>query len=208
MIRKPHWRFFYKICFLLYIFSFQTTKHYSQLLTIDELDTCKIYHSLSEALKSTEKVYVLELSKEKLKTFPNEILNLKNLQKLDLYKNKLDSIPDNIKNLSSLQYLNIGKNNLTTFPNGITKLENLKSLILNQNNITSIPDNVDELYNLEYLDMWSNNLEYISENIKFLTQLKELDLRVIIFNNDEKERIKSLLPGAKVYFSNSCNCGY
>ena len=81
-------------------------------------------------------------------------------------------------------------------------------MILNQNEINTIPDNIDKLYNLEYLDMWSNNLEYISDNIKFLTKLEELDLRVIIFSNDEKDRIKSLLPGTKVSFSNSCNCGY
>ena len=56
--------------------------------------------------------------------------------------------------------------------------------------------------------MWSNNLQHISENIKFLTKLKELDLRVIIFSNEEKDRIQSLIPNAKVYFSNSCNCGY
>ena len=37
--------------------------------------------------------------------------------------------------------------------------------------------------------------------------LKEVDLRVIQFSDSEKERISELLPNAKVYFSNSCNCG-
>ena len=208
MIRKPLLIFFFKYCLLLSIFSFYTQEKYCQLLSDAKIDTCKIYYSLSEALKTPDKVYVLNLSREKLKNFPIEILKLKNLQKLDLFKNKLDSIPDNIHHLTYLQYLNIGKNNLNKFPTGVTKLENLKSLILNQNEINTIPDNIDKLYNLEYLDMWSNNLEYISDNIKFLTKLEELDLSVIICNNDEKYRIKSLLPGTKVSFSNSCNCGY
>ena len=133
MIRKLHWNFYYRFCILLSISISYTSELYSQLLSTDELDTCKIYYSLSEALKSPEKVYALNLSKKKLKKFPSAIINLKNLQKLDLYKNKLDTIPDNIQNLTALQYLNIGKNKLTTFPNGITKLKNLKSLILNQN---------------------------------------------------------------------------
>ena len=53
-----------------------------------------------------------------------------------------------------------------------------------------------------------DDLSEVSENIKFLTRLKELDLRVILFSNSEKERIKSLLPNTTIYFSNSCNCGY
>ena len=208
MIKKLQWNYLFNFYLLLSICNLHPTLYFSQQLSNSELDTCKVYQSLTEALKSPENVYILDLSRKKIKVFPVEILTLKNLQKLNLFKNKLDSIPANIHHLKFLRFLNIGKNKLSTFPDGITKLENLKSLILNQNEITSIPDNIDGLYNLEYLDMWSNNLTFISDNIKFLTQLKELDLRVIIFSNDEKDRIKSLLPGAKVYFSNSCNCGY
>jgi len=208
MIRKQPCKFLFKFLILLAVFINCLTNYHGQLLSKYDLDTCREYQSLSEALKSPDIVYILDLSKKKLKEFPEDILKFKNLQKLDLYKNKLDSIPENIKYLNFLQYINIGKNNLETFPIGITELVKLKSLILNQNHITSIPDNIDQLINLEYLDMWSNDLANISDNIKFLTRLEELDLRVIIFSNDEKERIKTLLPGAKVYFSNSCNCGY
>jgi predicted HAD superfamily phosphohydrolase YqeG len=56
--------------------------------------------------------------------------------------------------------------------------------------------------------MWSNDLSEVSENMKFLTLLEEIDLRVILFSQKEKERIKRLVPRAKVHFSNSCNCGY
>ena len=208
MTRKLPYNYLSNFFFLLIAFLNLPVNTYSQLLAKSNLDTCLKFQSIQEALQSPDEVFVLDLSKNKLKAFPKEILKFKNLQKLILFKNKIDSIPANIKSLKNLQYLNLGKNKLETFPKGITELNNLNTLILNQNNISSIPDNIDGLYNLEYLDMWSNNIGYISDNIKFLTKLNELDLRVIIFSNDEKERIRFLLPGTEVYFSNSCNCGY
>ena len=55
--------------------------------------------------------------------------------------------------------------------------------------------------------MWSNELSQIPDEIGLLTSLKEVDFRVIQFSDREKKRISALLPNAKIYFSNSCNCG-
>ena len=90
----------------------------------------------------------------------------------------------------------------------LRKYVNLKKLIINQNYISNISESINNLKKLEYLDMWSNELSVIPESIKELTELKELDLRVIMFSKKEQERIQKLLPNTKVYFSNSCNCGY
>jgi len=197
-------KIFFITCF---IFLFTPTI-ICQLLSETQIDTCKIYTSLDEALLTPNKVRVLDLSRQKLHIFPKEIIKLKNLQSLKLIKNKLDSIPANISSLKYLQYLNLSKNKLESFPAGVAELSNLKSLIINQNYIKSIPFNIKNLHSLEYLDMWSNDLSEVSENIKYLTNLKELDLRVIMLSNKEKDRIQRLLPNTKVFFSNSCNCGY
>jgi hypothetical protein len=37
--------------------------------------------------------------------------------------------------------------------------------------------------------------------------LRFLDLRAIMFEQPEMDRIQELLPKAKVYFSQPCNCG-
>ena len=66
---------------------------------------------------------------------------------------------------------------------------------------------IKNLQKLEYLDMWSNNLGSFPESLNDLKALKEFDLRVIQFTTEEKERIKNLLPNAKIHFSASCNCG-
>lgn len=184
---------------------FQNAK--SQTITYDSIDTCHIYYSLDKALKNPNQVYVLNLTKNKLTEFPNEILKFKNLNILYLNKNKLKSIPDSIGTLIHLQKLDLGKNKLETFPLGIVELVEMKKLILNQNYITGIPYAINKLKKLEYLDMWSNDLYQIPESISELPNLKEFDLRVIQFSNSEQERISKLLPNTLIHFSNSCNCG-
>ena len=71
----------------------------------------------------------------------------------------------------------------------------------------AIPSEIKRIKSLKKLDLWSNELSEIPNEISELTNLKELDLRVIQFSDKDIERIISLLPNTKIYFSNSCNCG-
>ena len=52
----------------------------SQVLSEEELDTCYIYKTIEKASKTPDEVYVLDLTKTKLKAFPLEILKFKNLK--------------------------------------------------------------------------------------------------------------------------------
>lgn len=180
---------------------------YSQVLSEEALDTCYIYTTLEKAAKTPDEVYILDLTKSKLKAFPLEVLNFKNLNILKLGKNRISTVPVGISKLVYLQELDLGKNRLEEFPGDLVELVNLKKLVLNQNYIEGIPYMIKNLVKLEYLDMWSNNLSSFPESLNELINLKELDLRVIQFSVEEKERITKLVPNAKVHFSASCNCG-
>jgi len=193
--------------FIVILFLGFFTKGSSQVLSEQELDTCYIYTTIEKASKIPEAVYVLDLTKSKLKAFPLEILTFKNLNILKLGKNKISSVPEGISKLIFLQELDLGKNKLDAFPGGIVELVNLKQLVLNQNYIQGIPYMIKNLQKLEYLDMWSNNLNSFPESLNELKNLKEFDLRVIQFTKDEKDRITTLLPVTKIHFSSSCNCG-
>ena len=193
--------------FIVILFLGFFTKGSSQVLSEQELDTCYIYTTIEKASKTPEAVYVLDLTKSKLKAFPLEILTFKNLNILKLGKNKIASVPEGISKLIFLQELDLGKNKLDAFPGGIVELVNLKQLVLNQNYIQGIPYMIKKLQKLEYLDMWSNNLNSFPESLNELKKLKEFDLRVIQFTKDEKDRITTLLPDTKIHFSSSCNCG-
>lgn len=179
----------------------------SQTLSEEDLDTCYIFSSIEKASKTPDEVYILDLTKSKLKAFPLEILSFKNLNVLKLGKNRISSVPEGISKLIYLQELDLGKNRLEEFPGDIVELVNLKKLVLNQNYIEGIPYMIKNLQKLEYLDMWSNNLSSFPESLSELINLKEFDLRVIQFTKDEKERITKLLPNTKIHFSASCNCG-
>ena len=107
----------------------------------------------------------LDLSCNMLKSLPDSIEMLSNLQKLYLYYNNLTSIPESILILTNLQVLSLTNNNLTSLrvdkklcflsspvvmnrksetfsihaaPDSIGSLYNLKTLYLNYNNLTSI----------------------------------------------------------------------
>tara|TARA_B110000438_G_C15613684_1_gene563345 strand:+ start:17 stop:640 length:624 start_codon:yes stop_codon:yes gene_type:complete len=207
MIKKNPFKFYLRTNTVLILLTLSISS-YTQLLSKESLDTCKIYKSIEQAKANPKAVYILDLSKKKLSAIPNEISLFKNLQVLKLSKNKISNIDTSISFPLLIQEINLSRNKLELFPLKVLTLSNLKRLILNQNIIKNIPDGINELQNLIYLDMWSNNLSKISNNIKFLNKLEELDLRVIMFSNKEKERIRNLIPNAKVHFSNSCNCGY
>jgi hypothetical protein len=61
-----------------------------------------------------------------------------------------------------------------------------------------------ELYSL---DLWSNDLGDFPDAISGMKALRFMDLRVIQFSQGEMDRITTLLPSVKIFFSQPCNCG-
>lgn len=170
------------------------------------LDTCKTFTSIEEAMKHPEEVYILNLSKNKLRAAPEVIAQMTNLRVLNLSKNKITELPASFASLKALQEINLDKNAFETFPVVIVEMTNLKKLIISQNDVYGIPYDIKNLQQLEILDMWSTNLYDIPESLSELPNLKIFDLRVIQFSDEEKEHISQLLPNTKIHFSNSCNC--
>lgn len=178
----------------------------AQLLDSSQLSAVPVYNNLDQALQNPDKVYRLNLSKKKLKTFPIEILKLKNLQELNLSKNKIDSLPNRIGTLTRLQILNVSGNKLVKLPDSIGELKNLKKLIASRNSLHALPKRIGDLENLEVLDLWENDLSVFPEEMNKLKKLRWLDLRVILLNDEDQERIRKLLPNTKIFFSPSCKC--
>jgi len=179
----------------------------AQLLSKERLAAQKVYTSINDALVNPEKVYRLDLTKQKLKAVPMEVFKLYNLQELILAKNKLQELPPEIGTLTNLEKLNLEKNDLTVLPPAIGNLTNLKELIVNRNEIYKLPPEIGNLVNLVKLDMWSNEIDEFPEEInKLKDTLKYLDLRVILINLDKQKKIIELLPNTYIYFNKSCNC--
>lgn len=165
------------------------------------------YTDLSEALLTPDKVYRLNLKKQKLKEIPKDVYKLKNLQELNVSKNKLKNLPKDLDTLKNLEIINASANDIDTLYAEIGNCTQLKTLILNQNVIAHLPSTIANLTNLYFLDMWGNEItEFPTEISKLKNTLKIVDLRVINIHDDQQEEIVKLLPDTKFFFSMSCNC--
>jgi Leucine-rich repeat (LRR) protein len=179
---------------------------YAQLLDTAALMAQPVYDDLKEAVQHPNIVYRLSLKGKKLKSFPLEILKLKNLQELDLSKNKLDSLPEQIGTLTNLQVLDVSGNKLEYLPDSIGELKNLKKLVASKNNLNALPHRIGELKNLEILDLWQNDLSVFPDEMKNLTKLRWMDLRVILITDEMQQHIREMLPKSIIHFSPGCHC--
>ena len=180
----------------------------AQSLTSEQLDTCQVFTDLGVAVAQADQVYVLDLTRSRLKQFPQEVFLMRNLNKLVLDRNKLDSLPNRIQDLKHLQYLSVERNQLVSLPDGICALDSLRELRLGDNEIARIPENIGALNALEVLSLWSNVVGYYPESLAKLQRLREFDLLNIQMNQEEQDFVRFLLPHSAIVFSPPCDCEF
>ena len=153
------------------------------VLTVLQIANCQdgYFHSLQEAMQQPDSVISLTLKKNKLKEFPIEILQMKNIERLDLSRNSIKEIPKEIGNLKNLHYVNVAQNYLSALPKEMSKLP------------------------LDTLILWDNQIREFDENFKN-NNLKFLDIRAISMTRKEQKAIKQLFPKTKIKKDHPCNC--
>jgi Leucine-rich repeat (LRR) protein len=140
------------------------------------------------------------LKKYNKKIYDDYINYMSNLTWLDLDDIKLTSLPDWVENLTNLKVLYLDENKLKTLPESIGNLTNLVSLDLHDNQLESLPDSIGKLTNLKRLWLRYNKLTSLPDSIENLTNLKELNLGKNPISDEEKERIKKLLPNTYISY--------
>jgi Leucine-rich repeat (LRR) protein len=178
----------------------------AQLLSRLALDSTEAFTDINAALKNPEQVYSLDLSGQRLKEVPRDITKFINLNILDLSRNRIKEVPDFIAENTFLQELRLSKNRLKDFPGSICGLTNLDHLDLGKNNIDSIPPCIGQLEHLRVLDLWGNYISALPTEMSDLRSLRFMDLRVMVLSFDEIDAIVGMVPWAKVYYSEPCNC--
>lgn len=94
-------------------------------------------------------IEILNLDKNKLKTLPDEISNLKKLTTLKLSNNKFESIPNSVLGLESLEKLFINGNPLSEgFPD-FSRCTKLKKLVIDEQQQQKLPDSLQSHNKLE-----------------------------------------------------------
>lgn len=140
-----------------------------RLLSTTELEKQPTFYSLDKAVANKDKVYKLNLSKQKLKEFPKEILLFPNLQILILANNQITEIPKEINQLQNLQVLHLAKNKIKKLPETIGDLKNLHTMYMSRNRLIYFPNEMRGLDNLRLLDVTRNHLTY--DEIAFIKKI-------------------------------------
>jgi hypothetical protein len=132
--------------------------------------------SVPESIGQLTQLQHLNLESNKLKSVPESIGKLTQLQHLNLNYNKITSVPESIRQLTKLKKLFLYENQITSVPESIGQLTQLQDLVLSYNQITSVPNSIGQLTQLQYLSLGNNQITSIPESIGKLTQLHTLDL--------------------------------
>ncbi|MDH5682097.1 MAG: leucine-rich repeat domain-containing protein [Spirochaetota bacterium] len=102
-------------------------------LTLSFCAKYKVYKNLEEAISEADKVEVLDLSGQKINSFPKELLKLPRLRRLSLSFNQIKEIPESIVQMKSLKVLGLVDNQITVLPDNISQLKGLRVLYLMKN---------------------------------------------------------------------------
>ena len=167
----------------------------------------RLFLSLEEAMTvSPDSVYQLDLTKAKLDSFPNIILNFKNLTWLSLSKTKLSDLPDDFY-FSRLMYLDISKNDFEVFPPEICEIRSLRTLHIQKNNIKELPPCIGQLTKLEKFDAWFNGILTIPDEFINLRALRFVDFRGMTYTNEFQKKWVEKMPWVNFEFDLGCDCG-
>ncbi|EAY25987.1 leucine-rich repeat domain-containing protein [Microscilla marina] len=169
---------------------------------------CLYYNNLSaksmEAICGLSKLHTLLLTNYyyngKPLFLPNDIGNLKSLQKLELYNNYIQDLPNAIRSLTQLEWLNLCNGRFDSLPFVAGDLPLLKALILEQNKqmdvskelrkfvhapivhlnlkscgLDSFPEEVFKLRQLQYLNVSNNRIDKLPLDIVNLPELHSIE---------------------------------
>ena len=105
-----------------------------------------------------DRLLLLDLSNNKLKSLPSSVSSLTHLLELNLSHNKLDDLLD-LSSLNKLQILTLDNNRFHFLPPSVTELQSLRSLDISSNAISTLPVKFSELVLLKEFKFESTPLE-------------------------------------------------
>lgn len=195
-----------------------------QLALLEELDLSHNHiRKISKDFSILKRIKVIDLSFNEIEKLPVEYVGWRRLEKLNLSNNEINGLPIKLKNLKRLKYLDLSHNQLVTSPNAIAGMRRLNYLDLSYNKLQKIPSGIGNLgevtkINLSHnqitslhrrlgdakslieLDLSHNRIEKLPTTLYKLRNLKILDLRGNSISEKEQEKIKKMIPKAKILF--------
>ncbi|XP_027180874.1 disease resistance protein RPM1-like [Coffea eugenioides] len=108
---------------------FYSFEHLRSFIIVSSTNPLLSKTFLSEVLRSSKLLKILELGGEEIEETPNEVFNLLHLTYLSLCDTKVERVPKAIGKLQHLEYLNLANTGVRELPVEILKLLKLRYLI-------------------------------------------------------------------------------
>ena len=167
---------------------------YLQDRKLKDLSSCKALFAKAETID-----YV-NLDRNELEKFPEELATLKSLKWLRLNSNRLSSLPD-LSALVSLRRIYLSHNRFDKVPETLSKLPSLTDIDLSNNPISEIPDWLAAKTGLESLNFSGTGVKALPKDLSaWKDSLILLRLGDLKLAPEEMSRIRTALPGTTVAF--------
>lgn len=139
-----------------------------------------------EVINLCEVLRNLDLSKNKLSVVPDSISKFKHLKQLNLECNKLECLPDTLANVSKIELINVSNNLISSLPAAYCSLSNLKQIYLSGNKFAAFPKQLLGLKNLEVVDLSRNKISEIPVGMAelYATELNLSQNEISIISED------------------------
>lgn len=158
------------------------------------------YTTFEKIKNEPNKVLSIDMANQGLNSLPNFFSNLNKIQSINLLGNQFQEFPKVLTQLETLDEISLSTNKLKNIPSEIKNLINLKILILNNNQLKELPKEIGKLTEIKYLELGNNYLSKLPIEMKYLIKLEEMHLERNDFSEQEKERIKKMLPNCVIHF--------
>ena len=165
---------------------------YLQDRALRDLSSCR------ELLKP-ELVDYVNLDRNELEVFPQELATLRGLKWLRLNRNKLTQMGD-VSPLVSLRRIYLRGNRFSAVPEELKALPSLTDIDLSQNPITEIPDWLVAKKGLENVSLTDTLLKKLPDDLSGWQTLTSLQLGGLRLSPDEMARIRKALPKVTIVF--------
>lgn len=161
-----------------------------------------------QAQRNGAVVLALDLSRQRLKDLPPDLMLLEDLTYLLASRNRLDHFPDWLADMTDLKAVVADHNRFRNFPEVLFRMPHLTQISMGDNELQGIPLDIDLIADLEVLSLWSNLLAAFPASLGNLEQLQILDLLHNEMTVEEQGMITALLPDVQLNFSEPCDCDF
>jgi len=141
----------------------------------------------------------VNLDRNNLKTFPEELLPLVNLKWLRLNENRLSDLPD-LSAMAKLRRIYLRGNEFAAVPQTLEKLPSLTDIDLSENPLTEVPEWLAAKKDLENLSFTRTLIKKLPQDLSAWRCLLSLQLGDLELSPGEMSRIRAALPDTAIVF--------